>query len=354
MPDEEFDHEHFHEPGPAHETCDWSRPSGHAGLVEEIAELLFYLSDGGGGASLAASRNGACGHYFAFDLDDGLITGYLPTAPLVWASPEERVTREAQLTSWGWEVPDEAGALMADDLNRDIYEGERCGYPNPPGRVGAPDEWVPYLRHTWDGDDLTKPADAVLRAVELITGRPTAGSRWYYAAWEWAPEYVDEGETVWLHLRATLTRSSRVDKEALLRMLNLPHDVGRWFVPLAAIQMRRTADGYGMGVRRGWWPLVAEADQRLSAIDPAYRIVECKQKFAELRIYFEPSPFATTSDHQQMRAITAELRRRSLRICEWCGAARSQAEVDGRSRLQRCRQCQDAASRPTRGGEDRA
>lgn len=70
----------------------------------------------------------------------------------------------------------------------------------------------------------------------------------------------------------------------------------------------------------GWMPLVAEADQRMAAIDRDYRIVVLKQKLGQLRIVPFSSAQASPAQWDALHAVAAEVRQRSRTICQDCGA----------------------------------
>jgi len=72
------------------------------------------------------------------------------------------------------------------------------------------------------------------------------------------------------------------------------------------------------GVLEGWWPLLAEAHERLSQIDPGYQVAQFKEKFGALRLYIRPSDSALS---EQVCDIVADLERRAQSICERCGQA---------------------------------
>lgn len=100
----------------------------------------------------------------------------------------------------------------------------------------------------------------------------------------------------------------------------VPDDAGPHADALAAV-LRRIPDAYGhwIGCGPGWYPLIAEADTRLSAIDPDYTVHQVKQKFGTLRLYIA----ASESDRQQdeaLKAVLVDVERRSTTVCEMCGA----------------------------------
>lgn len=58
------------------------------------------------------------------------------------------------------------------------------------------------------------------------------------------------------------------------------------------------------GYYNEWEDLLIETDEKLAALDPAYTIVQVKEKFGGLRYYFSPSEGTNEDVAQQMREIT--------------------------------------------------
>ena len=77
----------------------------------------------------------------------------------------------------------------------------------------------------------------------------------------------------------------------------------------------RFENGYGayIGVEEGWYPLLFELDERLSEIDPDYRIAQIKEKFGGLRYYIESKRYDET------QKVVEEIENRSYTICEITG-----------------------------------
>jgi hypothetical protein len=77
----------------------------------------------------------------------------------------------------------------------------------------------------------------------------------------------------------------------------------------------RFEDGYSayIGVGEGWYPLLFELDERLSEIDPDYRIAQIKEKFGGLRYYIE------SKRYDKAQEIVDEIEDRSYTICEITG-----------------------------------
>lgn len=73
---------------------------------------------------------------------------------------------------------------------------------------------------------------------------------------------------------------------SVLDDFKVPEDAGVYAAVLERM-LRRIPDGWGRWIScsRGWYPLLAEAEEHLSRIDPEYQIHQVKEKFGELRIY---------------------------------------------------------------------
>lgn len=69
----------------------------------------------------------------------------------------------------------------------------------------------------------------------------------------------------------------------------------------------------------GWAALIVECHERLSEIDPNYKILQIKEKFGGLRYYFTPSESLDQSLVNQMIKIASYCEARSFHICEICG-----------------------------------
>lgn len=66
-------------------------------------------------------------------------------------------------------------------------------------------------------------------------------------------------------------------------------------------------------VGAGWGPLLDQLDAELCALDPAYRTLQVKEKFGQLRVYL-------TGETQEMREKVYAYEAMSGKICEHCGA----------------------------------
>ncbi len=63
----------------------------------------------------------------------------------------------------------------------------------------------------------------------------------------------------------------------------------------------------------GWWPLIAELDRDLRALDPDYKVSQVKEKFGTLRFY----TFGHGGEAFFRRILKAE--HKSSETCETCG-----------------------------------
>lgn len=71
-------------------------------------------------------------------------------------------------------------------------------------------------------------------------------------------------------------------------------------------------------VQGGWYPLVVALDKAMSAIDPAYVLLQGKQKYAELRWYYRSTDPAL---EPALDALVKTAGEEARRTCERCGAA---------------------------------
>lgn len=111
-----------------------------------------------------------------------------------------------------------------------------------------------------------------------------------------------------------------VDRDTMLNALHIPAEAGS-FAPALETILRRIPDGWGRWISHdaGWYPIVVEVDQRLSAIDPEYVVHQVKEKFGTLRYYCAPNgeePSSAVLD--AFGAIIGEAERASAITCERC------------------------------------
>ena len=86
--------------------------------------------------------------------------------------------------------------------------------------------------------------------------------------------------------------SNLTDKEVAETVeRNIPKDAGNYKDDLRDI-LSRIPRGWGWWIscNKGWYPLLAETNDRLRALDPNYEVHQVKEKFGTLRYYAELSP----------------------------------------------------------------
>ncbi|MUM03453.1 hypothetical protein B5P44_01280 [Mycobacterium sp. CBMA 213] len=117
-----------------------------------------------------------------------------------------------------------------------------------------------------------------------------------------------------------LVASTTVDHDTLVNTLQVPEDAGAHADGLRRILVR-IPDGWGRWISHesGWYPIIIDCDQRLSALDANYVVHQVKEKFGTLRYYCEPSGKASSALADSFRTIIAGAERSSATTCERCG-----------------------------------
>ena len=67
----------------------------------------------------------------------------------------------------------------------------------------------------------------------------------------------------------------------------------------------------------GWWNLVGDTDAKMMFLDPEYTIAQVKEKFGELRFYFDTNTEGLVAEI--MRDVAHQGEARSRYLCETCG-----------------------------------
>lgn len=109
----------------------------------------------------------------------------------------------------------------------------------------------------------------------------------------------------------------RLDRDQMVNAIHIPEDAGK-LAPALEAMLRRVPDTWGrmVGCDRGWYPLVVELDRDLAQLDPGYILLQVKEKWGVLRLYFESAPELTGA----MQALVERATEASKGICELCGA----------------------------------
>jgi hypothetical protein len=98
---------------------------------------------------------------------------------------------------------------------------------------------------------------------------------------------LDDDEAFGAALAAFRQVGAGIDVNAQLNALHVPEDAGEYEDALRRI-LARIPDGWGRWIScdRGWYPILAELDRELTALDPLYEVQQVKEKFATLRYYY--------------------------------------------------------------------
>lgn len=75
--------------------------------------------------------------------------------------------------------------------------------------------------------------------------------------------------------------------DEVLNALHVPDDAGEYAAGLNRL-LQRIPDGWGRWIScsRGWYPIIIELDEQLSALFPGYALHQVKEKFGGLRFYW--------------------------------------------------------------------
>lgn len=82
--------------------------------------------------------------------------------------------------------------------------------------------------------------------------------------------------------------------------------------------LARCAAGWGASVDcgEGWWPIIAQLDRHIAAIESAYEVHQIKEKFGGLRFYYAGG----TGNDARIDELIAQAERVAAQTCELCGA----------------------------------
>jgi len=77
--------------------------------------------------------------------------------------------------------------------------------------------------------------------------------------------------------------------------------------------------GKYIDVDEGWYQLIINCDEELTAIDPNYQVFQIKQKFGGLRYYMSPSNDTTAEQRDGMHEVVSKYEKIAARTCEATG-----------------------------------
>lgn len=104
-----------------------------------------------------------------------------------------------------------------------------------------------------------------------------------------------------------------------LNAIEVPDDAGSHAGALERL-LRRIPHGRGRWINHGagWYPIIVACDEQLAAIDPAYVVLQVKEKFGTLRYYCTPSADLSADDRERFFDHVREAESVSARTCENC------------------------------------
>ena len=85
---------------------------------------------------------------------------------------------------------------------------------------------------------------------------------------------------------------------------------------------------YGLEINKGWFDIlectcqkVSETLTKYSLPQDAFVLLQCKQKFGKLKIYWELSEEDSAPAKSEIKALIREAYERALKTCEFCGTS---------------------------------
>ena len=77
--------------------------------------------------------------------------------------------------------------------------------------------------------------------------------------------------------------------------------------------------GQYVAVDEGWYQIIVDCDNELTAIDPNYSILQIKEKFGGLRYYMSPSNDTTVEQRDAMHKVVSKYEVVAAQTCEATG-----------------------------------
>jgi hypothetical protein len=115
-------------------------------------------------------------------------------------------------------------------------------------------------------------------------------------------------------------RQINVDLAKIRDAIHLPNDAAEFAGALTAL-LRRIPNGWGRWIdcEAGWYPILADLETTLSAVDPDYTVLQIKEKFGTLRFYCATE--ASDDDgRRRFDELVGRAEQNSAATCERCGA----------------------------------
>ena len=104
---------------------------------------------------------------------------------------------------------------------------------------------------------------------------------------------------------------------------------------MKVINARETRLGEN-SIPEGWIDLVVELDQKLSKIDPNYRVTQYKVKFGGLRYYIQPSENLSKEKIDEMYKLEYKYEAESYKICEKCSTKVDKSTTPYKTLCKKC------------------
>jgi len=84
---------------------------------------------------------------------------------------------------------------------------------------------------------------------------------------------------------------------------------------------KKISPSYGQYIQvdEGWYQIIVDCDDELTAIDPKYEILQIKEKFGGLRYYMTPCDDTTKEQRDRMYEVVSKYEEIATRTCEATG-----------------------------------
>jgi len=84
---------------------------------------------------------------------------------------------------------------------------------------------------------------------------------------------------------------------------------------------KKICPSYGQYIQvdEGWYQIIVDCDNELTAIDPKYKILQIKEKFGGLRYYMTPCDDTTKEQRDRMHEVVSKYEEIATRTCEATG-----------------------------------
>ena len=108
-------------------------------------------------------------------------------------------------------------------------------------------------------------------------------------------------------------RQIPIDMDRMINAVHVPEGAGEYEQQLRSL-LERIPDGWGRWIDcgPGWYPILANLEQCLNALEPDYEVHQIKEKYGTLRFYW-------SGNHPDGDNLIDEAETRSAQTCELCG-----------------------------------